>query len=241
MLFTGSPSLGSVASSGHRSKASGPRPPFPPFEIPKRESSREIYGKIRIQRRNQSPNGSRRSGRSSPTKGGKGKQRLQKPVAPKILRKSQSEAAIGPNSAGEDQSGLPPLPHARLIGKPVQSSFSAGNSVRNFSREEPRPSVNTHRQSALLPTGGASVGSTVQYDFVEAMTQTGIGEWMYKYRRGRRSFGMSSTSVDTNRTSDVRQKRWLWLSPHEKTVMWSNKQPTSASALMGKPGRKRKF
>jgi hypothetical protein len=37
----------------------------------------------------------------------------------------------------------------------------------------------------------------------------------------------------------VRHKRWVWLAPYERAVMWSSKQPTSGSALMGgKNGRK---
>jgi hypothetical protein len=76
---------------------------------------------------------------------------------------------------------------------------------------------------------------------------------MYKYVRRRKSFGMSDKpDYDANKSMEeisanvtntgVRHKRWVWLAPYERAVMWSSKQPTSGSALMGgKSGRKRKF
>lgn len=73
---------------------------------------------------------------------------------------------------------------------------------------------------------------------------------MYKYVRRRKSFGVPDSKdgwdigknpeeVSSNITSNgVRHKRWVWLAPYERAVMWSSKQPTSGSALLGKSGRK---
>ncbi|CRG90447.1 Trichohyalin [Talaromyces islandicus] len=86
---------------------------------------------------------------------------------------------------------------------------------------------------------------------VDAIAQTMVGEWMFKYVRRRKSFGMSDTketwelgkntteevSANINSTG-VRHKRWVWLAPYERAVMWSSKQPTSGPALLGKSGRK---
>jgi hypothetical protein len=44
--------------------------------------------------------------------------------------------------------------------------------------------------------------------------------------------------MDGDGVKGVRHKRWVWLAPYERAVMWSSKQPTSGSALMGKSGRK---
>jgi hypothetical protein len=33
----------------------------------------------------------------------------------------------------------------------------------------------------------------------------------------------------------------VWISPYERAILWSSKQPTSGSALMGKSGRKRTY
>lgn len=84
---------------------------------------------------------------------------------------------------------------------------------------------------------------------VDAIAQTMVGEWMFKYIRRRKSFGMGESKenwegknpddVSANITnSGVRHKRWVWLAPYEGSIMWSSKQPTSGPALLGKSGRK---
>ena len=77
-----------------------------------------------------------------------------------------------------------------------------------------------------------------------------VGEWMFKYVRRRKSFGMSDhkDTIDPTKSTEevsasitstgVRHKRWVWLAPYERAVMWSSKQPTSGPALLGKSGRK---
>lgn len=91
--------------------------------------------------------------------------------------------------------------------------------------------------------------SIQQTSVVDAIAQTMIGEWMFKYVR-RKSFGNSSEpkenwegqnadEVSTSITnSGVRHKRWVWLAPYERAIIWSSKQPTSGPALLGKSGRK---
>ncbi|KAI5210153.1 hypothetical protein E4T39_00565 [Aureobasidium subglaciale] len=76
---------------------------------------------------------------------------------------------------------------------------------------------------------------------VDAIAATMVGEWMWKYVRRRRSFGLGESRADQANDgagSGVRHKRWVWLSPYEHTVMWSSKQPNSGPALLGKAGRK---
>jgi hypothetical protein len=52
--------------------------------------------------------------------------------------------------------------------------------------------------------------------------------------------GRPGTDGSVNVTGNgVRHKRWVWLSPYERAVMWSTKQPANNNALMGKSGRKR--
>ena len=94
--------------------------------------------------------------------------------------------------------------------------------------------------------------SIQQTSVVDAIAQTMIGEWMFKYVR-RRSFGNSSEPKENweGRNADevsasitnsgVRHKRWVWLAPYERAIIWSSKQPTSGPALLGKSGRKCKF
>ncbi|KAI4226762.1 MAG: hypothetical protein L6R36_002948 [Xanthoria steineri] len=94
---------------------------------------------------------------------------------------------------------------------------------------------------------GAAVESPSQTtSVVDAIAQTMVGEWMWKYVRKRKSFGMvesAQVEFEEGRTNNengggIRHKRWVWLAPYERAVIWSSKQPTSGSALMGKGGRK---
>jgi len=77
---------------------------------------------------------------------------------------------------------------------------------------------------------------------VDAVASTMVGGWMWKYVGKRPSFGASESALDDNsaKSGGTRHKRWVWLSPYERTIMWSTKQPTTGAALMGKTGRKRK-
>lgn len=94
-----------------------------------------------------------------------------------------------------------------------------------------------------------STGGVQPTSVVDAIAQTMVGEWMFKYVRRRKSFGMGESKeswegknpdeVSANITSSgVRHKRWVWLAPYEGSIMWSSKQPTSGPALLGKSGRK---
>ncbi|KAJ5946779.1 hypothetical protein N7454_003618 [Penicillium verhagenii] len=94
-----------------------------------------------------------------------------------------------------------------------------------------------------------STGGVQPTSVVDAIAQTMVGEWMFKYVRRRKSFGMGESKdtwegrnpdeVSANITNGgVRHKRWVWLAPYEGSIMWSSKQPTSGPALLGKTGRK---
>ena len=87
--------------------------------------------------------------------------------------------------------------------------------------------------------------NNAQTSVVDAIAQTMVGEWMWKYIRKRTSFGITDTTAQDAEKGDhrtiggVRHKRWVWLAPYERAVIWSSKQPTSGPALLGKGGRKR--
>lgn len=91
-----------------------------------------------------------------------------------------------------------------------------------------------------------------QTSVVDAIAQTMVGEWMLKYIRRRKSFGVNESQGNWDSrnveemsasitNSGVRHKRWVWLAPYERAIMWSSKQPTSSPALLGKSGRKCKL
>ena len=166
----------------------------------------------------------------------------------KILRKVQSAAAVT----------QPPIP----LRPPPRQSLSASSTVPP-SPKSPAPRRNqfilpydsvaelpTHSAPSQTCAGEASIETpSEQTSVVDAIAQTMVGEWMWKYVRKRASFGITENpqaefemgrNGDNGNSSGVRHKRWVWLAPFERSVIWSSKQPTSGPALLGKGGRKRK-
>ena len=229
-----SASPSSMASSSAWSRSTNPPPGI---VIPQRTSSAGIrHGTVEG---NTSP--TRRSGTSSPTRT-RGTKRMGKPP---VLRKIRSTSILNSEKRSDPNKGLPLSPLS-------QASFGSGEAspapvpedsvLETYrARHQRSSSSQTRRLSSVHPTGNASVGSSIQHSVVDAISATMVGEWMWKYVRKQKSFGMSNASQELAKTSDQRHKRWVWLSPYERTVMWSTKQPTSNSALMGKPGRKCKL
>ncbi|KIX01320.1 uncharacterized protein Z518_09045 [Rhinocladiella mackenziei CBS 650.93] len=222
----------------------------PPFPVPLRYSSARI-GKSLSEGGRSSPG----SSNASPTK--RPKHKSVKPT----LRKARSGPAISPHSqARRARSRSPPLdPRVSIV--PEMPSFQMPTATTpapflaepyNNPREAsaPRPSIATgpSRRGTHTKSNSDAV-SMHQTSVVDSIAQTMVGEWMYKYVRRRKSFGVTEKADwDANKSVEeisqsvtnngVRHKRWVWLAPYERAVMWSSKQPTSGTALMGKSGRK---
>ncbi|KIW41895.1 uncharacterized protein PV06_05493 [Exophiala oligosperma] len=222
----------------------------PPFPVPLRYSSARI-GKSISEGGRSSP----ASSNASPTK--RPKHKYTRPT----LRKARSGPAISPHSqARRARSRSPPLdPRVSIVPEmpsfqmptTEQASFLAEPYSNPREASAPRPSIATgpSRQSTHHVKTNSDAVSMHQTSVVDSIAQTMVGEWMYKYVRRRKSFGVtdkadwdSSKSVEEISQSvtnnGVRHKRWVWLAPYERSVMWSSKQPTSGTALMGKSGRK---
>ncbi|KAF1963390.1 hypothetical protein CC80DRAFT_4653 [Byssothecium circinans] len=222
-----SPSIGSV---GGRN-----RMPKPPFPVPTRSSSRGLPF-------------SKSEGSQSPTlrnqnnlAGGR-RPYGQRPQRQDSLRKVRSAAVIQKQPARQ-RSRSPPLPGTPNVPSspslpPLPYDMITGQKWGH------RHQLSTN----TTYTGNASVGSAgYQASVVDAIAVAMVGEWMWKYVRKRKAFGGQELSpADIARTGDdpvltgngVRHKRWVWISPYERSVLWSNKQPTTGSALLGKSGRK---
>ncbi|KAJ4573850.1 hypothetical protein HRR79_002859 [Exophiala dermatitidis] len=221
----------------------------PPFPVPLRYSSAKL-AKSASEGGRSSPG----SSNASPTK--RPRQRHAKP----ILRKARSGPAISPHSpARRPRSRSPPLdPRVSIV--PEMPSFQmptttaprdlAALSSDLYEASAPRPSIATGpgRKGIHTKTNSDAV-SMHQTSVVDSIAQTMVGEWMFKYVRRRKSFGVTEKNdfdatktveeISQNVTNNgVRHKRWVWLAPYERAVMWSSKQPTSGTALMGKSGRK---
>ncbi|KAL8646308.1 MAG: hypothetical protein Q9210_006213 [Variospora velana] len=216
----------------------------PPFPVPTRSSSRKIP--ICSSEGNGSPRPYTTTfiaGIRNRTKGS--------PASKNPLRKVRSAAAVPKfvrSNVRVDEVDSPCVtsPASTRLGNPGLPPILRSEST------PPQPSALSRRleQEALslgLNASGAPIDSPSQTtSVVDAIAQTMIGEWMWKYVGKRKSFGIPETPQakfdeggnNTGNSSGIRHKRWVWLAPYERTVMWSSKQPTNGSALLGKGGRK---
>ncbi|CCU82881.1 hypothetical protein/nuclear migration protein [Blumeria hordei DH14] len=124
---------------------------------------------------------------------------------------------------------MPPIPHNEM------HASRLGNTVRYASHNQESLSRNTSRSFDSIDSGVANSNKPISV--VGAIAQTMVGEWMYKYVR-RKSMGVNEPSLVSDCSNGIRHKRWVWLAPYERAVMWSSRQPISGPALMGKSGRK---
>ncbi|KAF4580376.1 nuclear migration protein [Ophiocordyceps camponoti-floridani] len=199
-----------IASHKMRSRSpSWPDPSYPPFPIPQRSSSRKPD--------KDADAGS--DGQSSPTRKGRSIRKARSAVA---LSRGQRHRRRG------SRSPEPPLP-ANDITAPGRRHV--GNGQRRGHRHQP----STTAADYIHYTGSSSAPQTT--GVVDAIAHAMVGEWMLKYVRRRRSFGIPDSTGKDDSSND-RHKRWVWLAPYERAILWSSKQPTSGSALMGKSGRK---
>lgn len=245
-----SPSFGSVASSSNFSTQSA----LPPHAIPKRSSSRFPAHTHVESAHSPTPGGSAARG-SRVARGGHQRQGS--------LRKVQSAVSI----RGRTGKLSPQKPRRRRRSPkltPVQSMAFESPKPTKF----PIPELPTPLQQSLAFDWGVSPPSptkrpdtattappTEESQLIDSIAGTMVGEWMWKYMRKRKSFGVDAAEAFTARNSNgnseengssltshgTRHKRWVWLSPYERTIMWDSKQPSSGNALLGKKGRKRKF
>lgn len=177
-----------------------------------------------------------------------------KPPAKNPLRKVRSAAAV-PKFArtrsrqDDTQSSTVASPISTPLVSPRFPHISRSEStpqcrskaLQHTPDQEASSIGNAHEPSIESPHHTTSV--------VDAIAQTMVGEWMWKYVRKRKSFGVTDpphVEFDEARSNSessggIRHKRWVWLAPYERAVMWSNKQPTSGPALLGKSGRKRRY
>lgn len=230
-----------IASHQNRSRSpSLPDSANPPFPIPTRASSRKPAV------RTSTPS----DGQSSPTRGdawlrrGSSRpwhqtQHLRKVRSATALPRnhrhrrqgSRSPPPLSPSAETPEGVRLPPLPKNDIT-TPRNRDPASGQ----YRRHRHELSTNTDHTNNTDPTSRTSGPQTT--GIVDAIAHTMVGEWMLKYVRRRRSFGLPENTGRDDSSND-RHKRWVWLAPYERAILWSSKQPSSGSALMGKTGRKR--
>ena len=222
----------------------------PPFPVPTRSSSRRIPF-------------SASDGAATPTPhatsfftAARGRDQAKIPARTAkavVLRKVQSATTVprlNANDRRRDRSwSPPPIMSSKEVAELPRHPPLPQDTVTSQYTHDPRPALDSQRP-AVLYTPNNSVTSAIQpISVVDAIAQTMVGEWMWKYVRRRKSFGITESpqvEFEAGRnnigegSTGIRHKRWVWLAPYERAVMWSTKQPTSGSALLGKSGRKRK-
>lgn len=222
-----SPSIGSLGSSNYI-----PKPPFP---VPTRSSSRNKPV-------------SKSEGSQSPTPRNSGSNAGRRPYGTKHQRK---------DSLRKVRSAAPVTKHSRSRSRsptlPATPSMADTFSIPPLPSDIVSASGFGHRHqfsTATAYTANGSVNTSAsQTSVVDAIAASMIGEFMWKYVRKRKPFGGPEVSPDVSRAAEeaslanhgVRHKRWVWISPYERAILWSSKQPTSGLALMGKSGRKREY
>ncbi|KAI1819993.1 hypothetical protein F4861DRAFT_534009 [Xylaria intraflava] len=156
------------------------------------------------------------------------------------IRKVRSAAAIprAPRYRRQDSYSPPPMsPSETTVGSPELPPLPRNDITRPRSRDTGAGRYRTQTANTDNTNTNSAGSSAPAVGVVDAIAQTMVGEWMFKYVRRRRSFGVADASGREENSND-RHKRWVWLAPYEQAILWSGKQPSSGSALMGKAGRK---
>lgn len=218
----------------------------PPFPIPRRASSiKSPFGL-----RNTPSDGRRSPTRSSDVWHRRGNSRSYQPTT-SSLRKSRSAAALqrtqryrrhgsrsppplSPSTEAPESPGLPPLPRNDIT-TPRNNRERGGSHYKKH-----KHGLSTNTDNTMNTEPASQTSSTQNTGVVDAIAQTMVGEWMFKYVRRRKSFSVADAGGKEENSND-RHKRWVWLAPYERAILWSSKQPSSGSALMGKSGRKRQY
>lgn len=219
----------------------------PPFPVPTRLSSRRIPISASDGARSPTPYSTNffSAPRTQESGGPPSKNAILRKVrsataVPRFGRnyQSPSRSPTSPSSVAPESPRLPRLPQHDIPSRCIvddqkNKELSSASSLTPPLIEDPTESL--HQSTSV----------------VDAIAQTMVGEWMWKYVRRRKSFGISESpqvEFDVGRkngengaSSGIRHKRWVWLAPYERAIMWSSKQPTSGPALLGKTGRKRKW
>lgn len=219
----------------------------PPFPIPTRASSRQppvsasapSDGRIPSSPTRGAEPWHRRAGRHHYRAGSIRKVRSAAalPGKPRYRRRgsrSRSPPTFSPSTGiSQTSEQLPPLPNNDVTTSQHRETYAKH---KGYHRHQPSTTT-----AHTAETGYQSVGSSNQStSVVDAIAQTMVGEWMFKYVRRRKSFGVGDAKGGDDSSND-RHKRWVWLAPYERAILWSSKQPASGSALLGKAGRKCRF
>ncbi|KAJ9650059.1 hypothetical protein H2198_010621 [Neophaeococcomyces mojaviensis] len=134
-------------------------------------------------------------------------------MGPPIMPASAMRRPRTPNSSVRT-----PMGDSRAAGKrgTLSSQVSRRSSVSSFASElDERFNIRPDQQAA---SHGFEAGPGTDPRMIQAITQTMIGEFLWKYTRRAGSKEMSTT----------RHRRYFWVHPYTKTLYWSDQDPQTA-------------
>lgn len=207
----------------------------PPYPIPGRTSSFNPSSGSSTASSNRIPHDETSSGRSdlgSPTERTVTKTRSSSTIRPSkgFSKRRRRAAYLSPiqSMAFDGSITIERAPLSAPLKQPSTSSMRAASEVAATDLLDDNEPLSDHSDSEGV--------------LVDAIATAMVGDWLWKSVRRKKSFGIGDPAPgDDFMHGAVRHKRWVWLSPYERTVMWSSKQPSSGVALMGKYGRKCKW
>lgn len=124
----------------------------------------------------------------------------QPPLSPSSLRGTPTPRAVGSSTTAEIKS------------PPTLKSRSRASSISSFASE-----VDTrfNLRPGMMPHG---LSSNTDPRMINAITQTMIGEYLWKYTR----------KAGRGTMSENRHRRYFWVHPYTRTLYWSDRDPSSA-------------
>ncbi|TQS37903.1 hypothetical protein Golomagni_01607 [Golovinomyces magnicellulatus] len=216
------------------SETNSPQADEPPFPIPVRHSSRRPY--VTLSYKSDDIDFSEWTHKSPCHRRSKSIRKIRSATAISGRTRTESFSEAHINMAQQptthwaiDQpiTSISPVPNNEIMSSRKMSgaSYEICNSYpvsRNASNSAKSNSMTSDRTTSVI----------------SAIAQSMIGEWVFKYTRQRKPASATDSYRSLEISNKVRHRRWIWLAPYERAVMWSSKEPTSRSALMGKSGRK---
>ncbi|KAI7492224.1 hypothetical protein KC357_g1292 [Hortaea werneckii] len=122
----------------------------------------------------------------------------------------------------QSRDGTTPRPRLRESKSQMQSPSSTGlsrrESVSSFASELDER-FNITRGNLIYPS---DIKPSTDPRMIQAITQTMIGEYLWKYTR----------KAGRSETSNTRHRRFFWIHPYTRTLYWSERDPSTAGASM---------
>lgn len=143
-------------------------------------------------------------------------------MGPPAIPASAYKLARPRTPVGQTSSGYRPMSKegtTRLNGR-ANSGVSRQTSVSSFASELDER-FNIHRGQFPYPD---DLPPTTDPRMIQAITQTMIGEYLWKYTR----------KTGRNEQSNTRHKRFFWVHPYTRTLYWSEHDPSAGSKNMMK-------